>query len=428
MLRHKQTEKGAVAVWVAISLALLFVLLAVAADVGYMHVTRAELQHAADGVAMAGAWALLNGEDVVAKTQEYAGYNDAANLSTLELPDKNIVIGFMNDPLDIHAEIDTASPNDPNTVEVYMQMDGSANSKLSLLFGPIIGKNDAAIGARARAFATRRIIGFEAPDNPGDESGSSGGEIPDEAPEGNVMPFAIRHEVFDDYWYSFHPVPTDHSQYALVPAGFNPNDTIFDGPFTGTIYPDVYAVNGSNVSAGSDGKPELVLYPLSTGSSGNYGTVNINNESNDVGTIQEQTYWGLSGDDVETVGGLIEIGGTLNGDPGVSSSIRHPILSSGNWGDYPDLIGARRIFLLYDNVVGPGNTAEFHISGFVACIIINWIQKGIHSEFIVQAVDVNTDLDGLLTGGVNTGSTDLIPIIGYDAPESYNLFAIGLCR
>lgn len=437
MFAFKQSERGAVAVWVAISMTLLFIMLAVAVDVGYMHVTRAELQHAADGVAMAGAWALLNGEDVIDKTQEYAGYNDAASLTSLNLPEDKIIIGYMEDPLDIHSEIDTESEEESNTVEVYMQMDGSdeGNSKLNLLFGPIVGKDQAIIGARARAYATRRIIGFEANNQPGDEGGtegeSGGGEL-----SGQLMPFAIS----EDYW----------NEYFSLRNG---TSTI-----TGTygIYRDSYRWDPitREVRSGSDGIREIIIYPDNNNPlPGNYGTVDIGDSNNSTPDIERQIYYGISAEDIEALpGGQLvlnqygdgEMGIILEADTGISNAIRHPVMGTGNWRDYPDLIGESRIFLIYgvpsdtthqdlqqfegtDGSVGQGNTGRYYIKGYVGCTIIHYKHQGNPKEFILQAVDVETGDNGQTTGGLNAG-TDLIPIIHPDAPESDNLFAIGLCR
>ncbi|MCA9266954.1 MAG: hypothetical protein KDA41_00710, partial [Planctomycetales bacterium] len=88
MRRSLRRRKGNVLVLSAVLMVMMVAMLAFAVDVGYIYVSRTQLQRSADAAAMAAAWELID-EDAIygtsstanvesnarAKAGEYAGYN-----------------------------------------------------------------------------------------------------------------------------------------------------------------------------------------------------------------------------------------------------------------------------------------------------------------------------------------------------------------
>ncbi|NPU97453.1 MAG: hypothetical protein HPY51_09575 [Candidatus Omnitrophica bacterium] len=401
MRKKHEVESGAVLVLVAICMSLFFILLAVAIDIGYMHATKAELQHAADAAALAGAIELAEAApDPVGRAQEYGGYNEAAKVALTEMPESDVIVGYMENPLDIHAEIDTESEDDPNSVEAVTRRTTDVNGPLQLFLGAFTGLDEVNIAAKGRAVYTRKIGGFM-PDAPGGTEGGGGG-IP------NVMPFAIH----IDLWKKMLEGPVDGSK-------------VFDD----YSYDEKQPVGPSRVVEGkTDDKFEIKMYPndKDESSPGNYGTVDIGNPNNSVPDIRDQIRNGISEEDVEYIGGSLdvvdnfELDGTtpcnclwLEADPGISAGFKDAL---------EDEIGVPKVILLFDDMLydDGGNTSAYRIIGFGAVVILEVKMTGNPKYVRIQP-----------TGEINLGGDSDhwgTPIFNPDSPESENMYMTGLTR
>ncbi len=322
----KHGERGATIVQVAISLTVLCGMAALGVDVGWMYLTRTELQAAADSAALAAA-SQLQDEDIVTGTpdltddivaardsaESFAALNTAARSSLLvdrneaNYADGGVVAGYLDNPADFSESLDTSDPQNFNSVSVVCERSQSLNGPVSTFFARVLGTDEVSMEARATATLDDRIVGFEL---------LPGQNLP-------MLPFAIA----DCAWYE----QTDGS-----------GDS------------DSYGVEDGVVSSSqSDGIPEVTVYPYKYNLCipdvrGNVGTVFV---SDVVGTsyVQSQIYSGMNQADLDFVGGL-ELADDGSGDltqwlPGenwMSSSWHTALLN---------IKGQTRIVPLYRSVI-----------------------------------------------------------------------------
>jgi Flp pilus assembly protein TadG len=181
-LVHPQSRRrGSIAPLVAILLTLFLGLVAFAVDLAWMVQTRADLQNAADAAALAGAGQLMNGfvqYNLPGQTQQgtivtnsqssattyatnFAGYNAAGGVSSLTLNSSDVVFGTTDASGNFTAS--GSGSSFPNTVQVTMRRDGSANGPLSLFFAPLFGVKSTNLTATARAAIY--AANFDSPNN-----------------------------------------------------------------------------------------------------------------------------------------------------------------------------------------------------------------------------------------------------------------------
>lgn len=175
--RGQGNDKGAVAIVVGILLIVFIAVVAIAVDVGYMMVTKNELQDIADGSALAGARMLgrlyeCNGNivtctapmpypdqltyvaDAAAINQavtDVASSNKAGGMSNISINAADIVIGNWN------AATKTVNPitlTSPDAVSVTVRRDASANGPITTFFARIMGINTVNVSAVATAALT----------------------------------------------------------------------------------------------------------------------------------------------------------------------------------------------------------------------------------------------------------------------------------
>ena len=137
-----EDRRGAMIVFVAITLILLFIAAAFSVDVAYMHMVRAELRTATDAAARAGA-------EVLARTQD----QNAARQAALDIAESNIVAGntLTLDAADI--EFGNVTPNGNGRLQFQLgppltacrvvgnRTDAAPDGPVSLFFGPMLGTN-----------------------------------------------------------------------------------------------------------------------------------------------------------------------------------------------------------------------------------------------------------------------------------------------
>ncbi len=390
MLTKSAGNEGAVLVLVAICMSLFFILLAIAVDIGFMHATKAELQHAADSAALAGASDLAEATpNPVGRAQEYAAYNQAAKVALTNLPNEDVTVGWMEHPFDIHEEIQTGTGHEPNSVEVTTRRAAGINGPLQLFLGAFTGLDEVNISTKGRAVWTRQISGF-APDAP---SGGSGG-LP------NIIPFSVSTEEWDK----------------------------INGPIDNTYVFDQYTFDLNHtppVFSGPDGFHEIKMYPRDKKDSvpGNYGTVDIGNTNNAVPDIRRQILFGISAEDLAYLGGSFDLtdnteldGFTpcecywLEADTGISAGFKDQLEA---------ILGIPKTILVHNQLIGQGNNAKYRIVRFEKIVIVEVKMTGNPKYVRIQKVDkANAD------GGQGEGT----PIFNPDVPPSDTLYMTGLTR
>jgi Flp pilus assembly protein TadG len=263
--RHPQ-RRGAVTVLIALLLVPLMGLVASAIDIAWVVQSRSDLQCAADAAALAGAEQLMSGyvqysspgqtqqstilstSETSAKTyaKNYASYNTAGGVSSLTLKDADIEFGFTDASNNY-----TAAPGYsgfPNTVKVTMRLDSTANGSLKLFFAPVLGMNSTDVRVTAAATIYTANV---------DDFNSSAGNGP-------VLPMTLDLNAWNT---------------------FISNGKSSDG----------------TTHTGSNGSPQLEVYPRPGVASGNFGMLSLDDSSNSASTIRDWIDNGLSASDLGTL-------------------------------------------------------------------------------------------------------------------------------
>ena len=176
LFERVKNQAGVSAVIVAICLTMLIGFTALAVDVGYMYVTKNELQNVADASALAGAGYLgsiyetlsydeqqtheFSRSDIVGVAQQVALKNQAARTNIL-INDADVTIGTWNDVDEdgIYKLDSIAAPIvGPDAVEVIARRDGSANGPITTFFAKIFGIDAVDVSADATAALTGPAI------------------------------------------------------------------------------------------------------------------------------------------------------------------------------------------------------------------------------------------------------------------------------
>jgi hypothetical protein len=235
-----------------------------------------------------------------------------------------------------------------------------------LFFGRVLGTSKFSAEATAQAAFVKEFKGFRVP--------SGGGDPP---PTLAMFPFAIERTAWDKC--------------------------------VGGEGPDGYGWDkeDSRVEHGnSDGVKEISLYPLSTGASGNFGTVDIGSDKSTNETLARQIVEGLSRKDLDYHGGALALNREgklyLSGDPGMKVGAILPALSQ--------IIGQTRIVPLYSSVSGTGQNAIYTITAFGACRVLDTDLHGGSKHLTVQPATMITR--GGIPGDGTNGSTHIFsPIV-----------------
>ena len=248
--RRATHRRGAIVPLFAVMLIPILAMLCFSIDAGWMVLTRTDLQSTADAAALAGAEKLqelyvqynLPGQknwtaivaaatgntpgSPMATAQKFASLNKAGNVY-ISLLDQDVHFGFTD------ATGTYTSPYDgfPNTIEVTVRRDETANSPLQLFFGGVLGMSAVDLQAKARAtiysgsVSTLKVI-------PGVTA--------------HILPVALDYKVWDNF-------------YA-----------------TGQSSDGVVRLNATN------GYPELQVYPCPGNAPGNFGLLDVGPPANNV--------------------------------------------------------------------------------------------------------------------------------------------------
>ena len=291
---------------------------------------------------------ILSTAETSAKTyaKNFASYNTAGGVSSLTLKDADIEFGFTDASNNY-----TAAPTYagyPNTIKVTMRLDSSANGALKLFFAPIFGMTSANVNATAAAtIYTASVNDFS----------SSGGNAP-------VLPMTLDMNA----WNTF------------VSNGKSSDGTIHTG---------------------SNGAPQLEVYPSPGTASGNFGMLSLDDSSNSASTIRGWIDNGISSSELSALHSAHLLPATLTtpvdtewkGAPGFKASdlnelsvgqnflmpLFQPVVSTP--GSYQATGGSTGTGQAGN--AGHGNNTYYDIVGFVA-VQISQVDKS--SDAYVQPV------------------------------------------
>jgi Flp pilus assembly protein TadG len=185
----------------AILLALVLGMLAFSVDIGYIVMTRAELQNAADSSALAAVEQLTpyyvqyyspgSTQNTILSSAEtqatlfaknYASYHKAGNTTSVVLDTTNdLQFGYQDSSTAYQSPPPTG--DFPNTVQVTLRLNGgtSTNPMVDLFFGPVLGMSQVSVTAVARATLYN-----------GDFSDFSGAD-------GNLLPATMDQDIWNNF-------------------------------------------------------------------------------------------------------------------------------------------------------------------------------------------------------------------------------------
>jgi len=159
------------------------------------------------------------------------------------------------------------------------------------------------------------------------------------------------------------------------------------GPTTAT---DQYTYNASNntVTTGADGIYESLLYPVSSGSPGNWGTIKVGVSNNSTSTLGAQIQYGITPAQLATFpNSTIQLDSsqsppsiTFGGNPGISAGIKDNLTA---------IIGQPRCIPIYDTNGGNGNNAWYRVIAFQPARILSVNFQGNPKYVIIQPCLIN---------------------------------------
>lgn len=405
-------QRGLITVKSAFMLTALLGIAACAFDIGWIAMTRTQLQAAADASALAGATELLPGlgpkpSRTTTQTTSFVGsqavtyaslHRNGEAETTYASATRDVVLGraYWDTQSGKYLKQVGATPYNMVQVTLLRDQDGSSNNDkpLSLLIAPIIGKTKARMSVRATAIVMP----------------AGGVRIPATSTlNANLMPFAVR----DTEWQKYLRAQT---HFANVLGGNKAliNSTYIDG-VTGTplyyhyvpgngngkkatvtltqSYFDNYAYSSSTgrVTSGSDGILEIDIYPntkvTSSGNTvpGNFGTIDLGSPSNGTPDLRRQIETGLGAQDLAYYpDNQISISAatpfTTGGDTGISAGIQSSLEA---------VVGLDRAITLFDQLTGTGNNSSYRLVEIVGTrVMASSFQGSTTNKYLY--VQVNT--------------------------------------
>jgi Flp pilus assembly protein TadG len=360
-------HRGAAAILFGALLPVLIGFTALAVDTSMIAVARGQLGTAADSAALAGAQQLatenrvrgattLTGEITGANNQSLAFAQKNSVLGTAPVLSTNvtnsttgeIVVGYI-DWTNPSSTLDTAAADTKlfNSVQVTLNRDPSHGGAVPTIFANLMGFKGSNVTVKSTATAQAySVSGFKA-------SGSS---------SANLLPIVLDKVTWQ----------------AMMNA---------TSPSNGT---DQYKYDTSSgtVTSGPDGVYESLLYPVSSGSPGNWGTINVGVSNNSTSILGAQIRYGITPAQLATYpNSTIKVDDTLSppsitfsGNPGISAGIKD---------DLEAIIGKPVVVPIYDINGGNGNNAWYRVIAFQPSRIVSVNFQGNPKYVIIQPCLIN---------------------------------------
>jgi Flp pilus assembly protein TadG len=373
-------RRGAVIVIIAVSVVVLLGVTALCIDIGWITLTKSQLQNVADSAAAAGARQLIDNYSAFVSSEpaeqvaliggaqnqssqfaaSFGGYNRAGGINNIAVLSSDIQVGFTDANGVFHY------PHDgyPNTVQVFARRDSAANGMLPLFFAPVIGMSETSLKATASATAYTGLISSFDPTIVWDATTRSGGGASGEesGAEGGAYECLMLPVAFDVYsWEQF------------LADGQSPD---------GIVHKDI------------EGCSQIKIYPSPMETPGNVGLLCIGPYTNATPDFRK---WILNGPDANDLEALIEAGSLpvsrdepkpWKGTPGLRTTLKS---------FFTAIIGQPRLLPLfeplqrspyYQAAAGVGSNARYNIVGFVGVKVSSVTGAGDRLDITVQPCDV----------------------------------------
>ena len=403
----RKNRKGAIAAMTAFLLLAIIGLIACALDIGWIEMTRTQLQAGADASSLAAGTELMPGlgylktktpDEVAADATpiavEFAGYNRNG-----ERPE---VVGEVGTYVDGGRDVEfgkatfepveqddgsvgcgcwkkTPASENPAyynyvAVKVLRNQVGSTagDGPLPLFFAKIFGINEKSLLAGATA-AILPVNGFQVTEGSEDTA--------------DVMPLAFNKKLWDRFenaqeYFDSHPgvLSDPNLDDVLDQNGSNPTEPLFgsyndlngngtyDGgnEFVQLFFDSFTRSNGGAVSSGADTHLEVSIYSGKLPANGNWGTVDFGSSSNSSSEVNRQISEGLNADDLSYYDNnelVLDPDDPLStgGDTGEYSPFKAPLEA---------VKGKCKAIALFESATGSGNNAIFVLSKFVGATVV----------------------------------------------------------
>jgi hypothetical protein len=149
-----------------------------------------------------------------------------------------------------------------------------------------------------------------------------------------------------------------------------------------------YNATSNTVTSGPDGVYESQLYPVGSGSPGNWGTINVGVTNNSTSILGNQILYGITPDQLATFpNSTIQLDTTqsppsitFSGNPGISAAIKT---------DLSAIIGKPVAVPIYDQNGGNGNNAWYRVIYFQPARILSVNFEGNPKYVIIQPALLN---------------------------------------
>jgi Flp pilus assembly protein TadG len=368
----------------AILLIPILAMLAFSIDAGYMVLVRTDLQSTADSAALAGAEKLqelyvqynMPGQLIqstilatatgnttgspMATAEKFAHLNKAGNVN-ITLLDRDVHFGFT----DANGNYTYPYVGFPNTIEVTVRRDETANTPLQLFFGGILGMQTIDLQAKARATIY---------------SGSVSSLQVINGVDAHILPVALDYKVWDNFYK------------------------------TGQSSDGVVRLNATN------GSPELQIYPCPGNAPGNFGLLDVGPPANNVPAFRSWIDSGETPNDISYLlnNNLLPVSmaapKSWKGGPGLKSTLESDFASQ-IWQpnliplfkavQYPDPSNGNN----YIAASGNGSNATYAIVGFVGVCISYANGNGSNMNISIQpmaVIDPTAVIGNLQPAGAQT--------------------------
>lgn len=389
--RHDAKRRGAIVVVVVLLLIPLLAFMAFCVDIGWITVTKSELQNAADSSAAAGARqlmdnygayslpaqpnraALIDGAKQAASTysRRFGGYNAAGGVTSLTILPEDIRFGFT----DANGVFQAGASGYPNTVQVLARRDASANGALPLFFARVLGMSDTTVSASAAAtIYTGLIASFDA--NGGGEGPADGGGA------GSAGEFSANGE---GAWGEDYGSAGDGFQCSLLPVAFDVN--------TWTTFCETGLSPDNVLHTDVNEAPQMRIYPSPQTAPGNVGLLCLGTWTNSDPAYRNWILNGPGEGDLQSLAAQGSFPVSMDsprpwkGSPGLKSELR---------AEFEAIIGQPRLLPLfqpaslipYQAAAGTGSNATYNIVGFVGVMVTEVTGNGGNLNISVQPCDV----------------------------------------
>jgi Flp pilus assembly protein TadG len=254
-LHNRRQRAGTIIVLMAIMMVVLFAMLAFAMDIGYLGVSKTQLQAAADSAALAAAATTNQSRsEMEAVAQQFAAANIVAG-RPVQLNANDIVYGLW----DTDTRVFTPSSTPGNAVKVTVRADASSGGSVGLFFGKVLGLSSVSQQASAIATSNPRDIAFvvdlSGTMNNDTEPGNTASLNSTYAPQGYpTIGTDIMQKVYDDFGFGAYAEPGNQewAGYPLLSSGSTnwvSNLTQSGGPLRNTSIPTRYRVLSTDSSS-----------------------------------------------------------------------------------------------------------------------------------------------------------------------------------